>query len=180
MEIIFSRFGLSRERVRQVGLIAMEKLKHAARRKHLDALLEEYWMRCFSFESVPQMQWLYVILEKALLPLTLQITILYMYICELWQLIGMMIQISMAAQSSMRPNKKRSCFFFLGKLHKFCNICICNVSFSTLISRATFMSWICILLQLHESKNAYKIMVPTKFISEMCNQINPRINFWIS
>ncbi|OEL16721.1 RNA polymerase sigma factor sigA [Dichanthelium oligosanthes] len=36
------RFGLSRERVRQVGLIAMEKLKHAARRKHLDALLEDY------------------------------------------------------------------------------------------------------------------------------------------
>jgi len=73
--------------------------------------------------------------------------------------------------------QKEKLFFFLGKLHKFCNICICNVSFSTLISRATFMSWICILLQLHESKNAYKIMVPTKFISEMCNQINPRINF---
>jgi RNA polymerase primary sigma factor len=36
------RFGLSRERVRQVGLIAMEKLKHAARRKNLEALLEDY------------------------------------------------------------------------------------------------------------------------------------------
>jgi len=42
MENMFSRFGLSRERVRQVGLIAMEKLKHAARRKHLNALLEDY------------------------------------------------------------------------------------------------------------------------------------------
>ncbi|XP_066380512.1 RNA polymerase sigma factor sigA-like [Miscanthus floridulus] len=41
-EDISRQFGLSRERVRQVGLIAMEKLKHAARRKHLDALLEEY------------------------------------------------------------------------------------------------------------------------------------------
>lgn len=42
MEIMFSRFGLSRERVRQVGLVAMEKLKHAARRKHLNVLLEDY------------------------------------------------------------------------------------------------------------------------------------------
>ncbi|CAO2205878.1 unnamed protein product [Urochloa humidicola] len=41
-EDISRQFGLSRERVRQVGLIAMEKLKHAARRKHLDALLEDY------------------------------------------------------------------------------------------------------------------------------------------
>jgi RNA polymerase primary sigma factor len=38
----FFRFGLSRERVRQVGLIAMEKLKHATRRKKLDALLQDY------------------------------------------------------------------------------------------------------------------------------------------
>ncbi|NP_001306691.1 RNA polymerase sigma factor sigA isoform X1 [Zea mays] len=41
-EDISRQFGLSRERVRQVGLVAMEKLKHAARREHLDALLEEY------------------------------------------------------------------------------------------------------------------------------------------
>uniref|UniRef100_A0A0D9X4Q9 RNA polymerase sigma-70 domain-containing protein n=2 Tax=Leersia perrieri TaxID=77586 RepID=A0A0D9X4Q9_9ORYZ len=41
-EDISRQFGLSRERVRQVGLIAMEKLKHAARRKHLDALLEDH------------------------------------------------------------------------------------------------------------------------------------------
>ncbi|CAL5003874.1 unnamed protein product [Urochloa decumbens] len=41
-EDISRQFGLSRERVRQVGLIAMEKLKHAARRKRLDALLEDY------------------------------------------------------------------------------------------------------------------------------------------
>ncbi|CAL5010372.1 unnamed protein product [Urochloa decumbens] len=41
-EDISRQFGLSRERVRQVGLIAMEKLKHAARRKHLDALLVDY------------------------------------------------------------------------------------------------------------------------------------------
>ncbi|XP_062195952.1 RNA polymerase sigma factor sigA-like [Phragmites australis] len=41
-EDISRQFGLSRERVRQIGLIAMEKLKHAARRKHLDALLEDY------------------------------------------------------------------------------------------------------------------------------------------
>ncbi|GJN12358.1 hypothetical protein PR202_ga30629 [Eleusine coracana subsp. coracana] len=39
--IVLSRFGLSRERVRQVGLVAMEKLKHAARRKQLDALLKD-------------------------------------------------------------------------------------------------------------------------------------------
>jgi len=30
-----------------------------------------------------------------------------------------MIQVSMAADSSVRPNKKRSYFFFLGKLHEF-------------------------------------------------------------
>ncbi|PWZ25537.1 hypothetical protein Zm00014a_003066 [Zea mays] len=41
-EDISRQFGLSRERVRQVGLVAMEKLKHAARRKHLNALLEDY------------------------------------------------------------------------------------------------------------------------------------------
>ncbi|TVU42943.1 hypothetical protein EJB05_09368 [Eragrostis curvula] len=41
-EDISRQFGLSRERVRQVGLIAMEKLKHAARRKQLDALLKDY------------------------------------------------------------------------------------------------------------------------------------------
>lgn len=41
-EDISRQFGLSRERVRQVGLIAMQKLKHAARRKKLDALLEDY------------------------------------------------------------------------------------------------------------------------------------------
>jgi len=41
-EDISRQFGLSRERVRQVGLIAMEKLKHAARRKRLDALLQDY------------------------------------------------------------------------------------------------------------------------------------------
>ncbi|WVZ94949.1 hypothetical protein U9M48_040774 [Paspalum notatum var. saurae] len=41
-EDISRQFGLSRERVRQVGLVAKEKLKHAARRKHLDALLEDY------------------------------------------------------------------------------------------------------------------------------------------
>lgn len=40
-EDISRQFGLSRERVRQVGLIAMQKLKHAARRKKLDALLED-------------------------------------------------------------------------------------------------------------------------------------------
>ncbi|KAG8046594.1 hypothetical protein GUJ93_ZPchr0008g14096 [Zizania palustris] len=41
-EDISRQFGLSRERVRQVGLIAMEKLKLAARRKKLDALLDDY------------------------------------------------------------------------------------------------------------------------------------------
>lgn len=33
------RIGLSRERVRQVGLVALEKLKHAARKRQLDAML---------------------------------------------------------------------------------------------------------------------------------------------
>ncbi|KAL1813603.1 hypothetical protein DCAR_0625966 [Daucus carota subsp. sativus] len=38
-EDISRRIGLSRERVRQVGLVALEKLKHAARRKRLEAML---------------------------------------------------------------------------------------------------------------------------------------------
>ncbi|XP_010910226.2 RNA polymerase sigma factor sigA [Elaeis guineensis] len=38
-EGISRQFGLSRERVRQVGLVALEKLKHAARRRRLEALL---------------------------------------------------------------------------------------------------------------------------------------------
>ncbi|XP_047330204.1 RNA polymerase sigma factor sigA-like [Impatiens glandulifera] len=38
-EDISKRIGLSRERVRQVGLVALEKLKHAARRKKMEAML---------------------------------------------------------------------------------------------------------------------------------------------
>lgn len=38
-----SRIGLSRERVRQVGLVALEKLKHAARKRRLDAMLVHHW-----------------------------------------------------------------------------------------------------------------------------------------
>nr|AKC88634.1 sigma factor [Monsonia emarginata] len=38
-EEISKRMGLSRERVRQVGLVALEKLKHAARKRKLEALL---------------------------------------------------------------------------------------------------------------------------------------------
>lgn len=38
-EEISRRIGLSRERVRQVGLVALEKLKHAARKKRLEAML---------------------------------------------------------------------------------------------------------------------------------------------
>ncbi|XP_068661376.1 RNA polymerase sigma factor sigA-like isoform X1 [Aristolochia californica] len=38
-EDISKRIGLSRERVRQVGLVALEKLKHAARKRHLEAML---------------------------------------------------------------------------------------------------------------------------------------------
>ncbi|KAL6008611.1 hypothetical protein ACLOJK_034125 [Asimina triloba] len=38
-EDIGRQFGLSRERIRQVGLVALEKLKHAARRKKLEAIL---------------------------------------------------------------------------------------------------------------------------------------------
>ncbi|KAF2288077.1 hypothetical protein GH714_004279 [Hevea brasiliensis] len=38
-EDISKRIGLSRERVRQVGLVAVEKLKHAARKKKLEAML---------------------------------------------------------------------------------------------------------------------------------------------
>lgn len=41
-EDISRRMGLSRERVRQVGLVALEKLKHAARRTNLEAMLVEY------------------------------------------------------------------------------------------------------------------------------------------
>lgn len=38
-EEISKRIGLSRERVRQVGLVALEKLKHAARKGRMEALL---------------------------------------------------------------------------------------------------------------------------------------------
>ncbi|XP_057478804.1 RNA polymerase sigma factor sigA [Actinidia eriantha] len=38
-EDISRRIGLSRERVRQVGLVALEKLKHAARKRSLEAML---------------------------------------------------------------------------------------------------------------------------------------------
>nr|QKY65012.1 plastidic RNA polymerase sigma-subunit 1 [Passiflora tenuiloba] len=38
-EDISKGMGLSRERVRQVGLVAMEKLKHAARKKNMQAML---------------------------------------------------------------------------------------------------------------------------------------------
>ncbi|XP_062119636.1 RNA polymerase sigma factor sigA-like [Humulus lupulus] len=38
-EDISKRIGLSRERVRQVGLVAMEKLKHGARRRKMEAML---------------------------------------------------------------------------------------------------------------------------------------------
>ncbi|PON49480.1 RNA polymerase sigma factor [Trema orientale] len=41
-EDISKRIGLSRERVRQVGLVALEKLKHAARRKKLEAMLVKH------------------------------------------------------------------------------------------------------------------------------------------
>ncbi|CAN4099168.1 unnamed protein product [Withania somnifera] len=41
-EDISRRIGLSRERVRQVGLVALEKLKHAARKKRLDAMLVKH------------------------------------------------------------------------------------------------------------------------------------------
>lgn len=36
------RIGLSRERVRQVGLVALEKLKHGARKKELEAMLVQH------------------------------------------------------------------------------------------------------------------------------------------
>ncbi|KAH6769397.1 sigma factor A [Perilla frutescens var. frutescens] len=41
-EDISRRIGLSRERVRQVGLVALEKLKHAARKRRLDAMLVQH------------------------------------------------------------------------------------------------------------------------------------------
>nr|XP_009629626.1 RNA polymerase sigma factor sigA-like isoform X2 [Nicotiana tomentosiformis] len=41
-EDISRRIGLSRERVRQVGLVALEKLKHAARKRRLDAMLVKH------------------------------------------------------------------------------------------------------------------------------------------
>ncbi|EXB29118.1 RNA polymerase sigma factor rpoD [Morus notabilis] len=41
-EDISKRIGLSRERVRQVGLVALEKLKHAARRKQMEAMLVKH------------------------------------------------------------------------------------------------------------------------------------------
>ncbi|OAY41811.1 RNA polymerase sigma factor sigA isoform X2 [Manihot esculenta] len=41
-EDISKRIGLSRERVRQVGLVALEKLKHAARKKKLEAMLVKH------------------------------------------------------------------------------------------------------------------------------------------
>lgn len=41
-EEISKRIGLSRERVRQVGLVALEKLKHAARNRRMEALLVKH------------------------------------------------------------------------------------------------------------------------------------------
>lgn len=41
-EEISKRIGLSRERVRQVGLVALEKLKHAARKRTMEALLVKH------------------------------------------------------------------------------------------------------------------------------------------
>lgn len=41
-EDISKRIGLSRERVRQVGLVALEKLKHAARKRNMDAMLVKH------------------------------------------------------------------------------------------------------------------------------------------
>ncbi|XP_048326102.2 RNA polymerase sigma factor sigA isoform X1 [Ziziphus jujuba] len=41
-EDISKRIGLSRERVRQVGLVALEKLKHTARKKRMEALLVKH------------------------------------------------------------------------------------------------------------------------------------------
>ncbi|KAJ6756903.1 RNA polymerase SIGMA FACTOR SIGA [Salix koriyanagi] len=41
-EDISKRMGLSRERVRQVGLVALEKLKHAARKRKLEAMLVKH------------------------------------------------------------------------------------------------------------------------------------------
>eukprot|EP00268_Persea_americana_P050809 TRINITY_DN5561_c0_g1_i6.p1 TRINITY_DN5561_c0_g1~~TRINITY_DN5561_c0_g1_i6.p1 ORF type:complete len:506 (+),score=90.65 TRINITY_DN5561_c0_g1_i6:374-1891(+) len=41
-EDISKQIGLSRERVRQVGLVALEKLKHAARKRRLDAMLVKH------------------------------------------------------------------------------------------------------------------------------------------
>ncbi|MQL99216.1 hypothetical protein Taro_031936 [Colocasia esculenta] len=41
-EEISRQIGLSRERVRQVGLIALEKLKHAARKRELEAMLVKH------------------------------------------------------------------------------------------------------------------------------------------
>lgn len=41
-EDISKKIGLSRERVRQVGLVAMEKLKYAAKRRRLEAMLVKH------------------------------------------------------------------------------------------------------------------------------------------
>lgn len=41
-EDISKQIGLSRERVRQVGLVAFEKLKHAARKRRLEAMLVKH------------------------------------------------------------------------------------------------------------------------------------------
>lgn len=41
-EDISKRIGLSRERVRQVGLVALEKLKNAARKGRMEAMLVKY------------------------------------------------------------------------------------------------------------------------------------------
>ncbi|XP_050384943.1 RNA polymerase sigma factor sigA [Argentina anserina] len=41
-EDISKRIGLSRERVRQVGLVALEKLKHGARKREMEAMLVQH------------------------------------------------------------------------------------------------------------------------------------------
>lgn len=50
-----SRIGLSREGVRQIGLVAQEKLKNAAKKTRLEAMLVKHWF-WYNFYSLVKLR----------------------------------------------------------------------------------------------------------------------------
>lgn len=125
---IFPRFGLSRERVRQVGLVAMEKLKHAARRKHLDALLEDYWVEKFFIWVGPHTQWLYILGNIGyIIPEGFTATHSEdNYTCTFVTINRHTWSRYLCLHNHQGNPTRKVGFFFLEASQIFCNICICN------------------------------------------------------